>query len=124
MFFYVTRISYIYYVINRGYVFPLKESSMTIKEICELLAYGDLQEAKAIIQDRKQMPESRLRMIAEVLTDYPVRFEHEPMSESNWYYISRTDEERTYVGSQFYWIKGSYDENGEHSLYDEYGYAK
>ena len=99
---------------------------MTTNEICELLAHGNLQEAKAIIEDRKQMPESRLRMIGELLSDYPhVRMEHEPMSESNWYYIYRMENgERSQVLMQFYWKEGSYNENGEHSLYDEYGFNK
>ena len=99
---------------------------MTTNEICELLAHGNLQEAKAIIEDRKQMPESRLRMIGELLSDYPhVHIDHDPMSESNWYYIYRMENgERSQVLMQFYWKEGSYNENCEHSLYDEYGFNK
>jgi hypothetical protein len=102
---------------------------MTNNELCELLAHGNLQEAKPIIEDRKQMPESRLRIIGEMLSDYPhVYIEHEPMSESNWYYIWRKenikgphDWDRSDCLMQFYWKDGSYNTEGVHSLYDKWG---
>ena len=50
------------------------------------------------------------------------------MGQATWYYIWKkvnvtgpNDWERLNLGSQFYWNKGSYNAEGEHSLYNEYG---
>jgi hypothetical protein len=43
------------------------------------------------------------------------------LSLTNWYNIKV---DGNYVSSSFFWKDGEYDENGEHSLFDDNGYPK
>ena len=44
----------------------------------------------------------------------------EDMGMATWYYIKRRGFN---LASQFFWNEGKYDAEGNHSLYDEYGFS-
>ena len=94
---------------------------MSLNQIIEILVNGEKAEIKQLIANRAIMSESKLRMVGELLSDYPeVEIAFNPMSEANEYIIRRNG---NYMTSQFYWKDGYYDARGVHSLYDEYGRA-
>ena len=92
---------------------------MTLNEIVQVFVNGEKAEVKRLLSNRVIMTESKLRMVGELLSDYPeVEVAFNPMSMANEYLVSRNG---NYMGSQFYWKDGHYDAQGVHSLYDEYG---
>lgn len=92
---------------------------MTLNEIVQVFVSGEKAEVKRLLSNRVLMTESKLRMVGELLSDYPeVEIAFNPMSEANEYIVRR---DGNYMGSQFYWKNGYYDARGIHSLYDEYG---
>lgn len=92
---------------------------MTLNEIVQVFVSGEKAEVKQLLSNRVLMTESKLRMVGELLSDYPeVEIEFHPMSQTNEYMVRRNG---NFMGSQFYWREGEYGANGVHSLYDEYG---
>lgn len=92
---------------------------MTLNQIIEILTTGEKAKIKQLMANRAIMSESKLRMVGELLSDYPeVSIEFNPMSQANEYIISRNGQ---FMATQFYWREGHYDAQGNHSLYDEYG---
>ena len=92
---------------------------MKVSQLVKLLRTGSKEEIKAVINNRKEVNESKLRFLMSV-EDHGCKIEIDNMGLSTWYYISRGDE---LLASQFYWNRGSYNAEGVHSLYDEYGFA-
>jgi hypothetical protein len=94
---------------------------MTINQVLDIFEKGSREEVINLVENRVLMPESRLRMFGELLTGTTVSIEHNPMSQVNEYWIYRNGE---CLATQFYWKDGEYNAQGEHSLYDEYGFNK
>jgi len=116
LFFYVAGISYIYYVIN-------ETITMKVSQLVKLLRNGSAEEIKEVFHNRKLVNQSKVRFLMSV-KDHGVRIEEIKESQSTWYYIWRPIEGgRENLASQFYWNEGEYDAEGNHSLYDEYGFA-
>ena len=112
LFFYVAGISYIYYVIN-------ETITMKVSQLVKLLRNGNPAEVKEVFQNRKLVNQTKMRFLMSV-KDHGCKIEEDNMGLSTWYYISKDNE---YLTSQFYWNDGEYDAEGNHSLYDEYGFA-
>jgi len=113
LFFYVVRISYIYYVIN-------ETITMKVSQLVKLLRNGNAAEVSQVIENRKLVNQTKLRFLMNV-TDHGCIIEEDNMGQATWYYIS--DKNNNLLSSQFYWNDGEYDAEGNHSLYDEYGMA-
>ena len=92
---------------------------MKVSQLVKLLRNGSKEEIKAVIENRKEVNQTKLRFLMSV-EDHGCKIEEDDMELSTWYYITRGGE---LLACQFYWNEGSYNAEGVHSLYDEYGFA-
>lgn len=90
-----------------------------IESIINRLNNGD----KEILDDRALMTEGVVNQLKIILkSDKNLKFSISDLDDqgaSHWYYFR--DNSNNHLGCCFYWKSGTYDEFGNHSLYDEYG---
>jgi hypothetical protein len=93
-------------------------STINLTEILEN-ANENPEAVKTVIENRKSVEQRQL----EFFIHNPVKgieITKDDMGESTWYYIKHNGK---LISCQFYWNEGSYDSEGNHSLYDEYGFS-
>lgn len=90
---------------------------MKLEQLVKIFRTGSKQAIDAIISNRAEVQQSQLEFLMK-MGGHGVQITKDEMSHATWYYIYADGE---MVGSQFYWVSGEYDANGQHSLYDEYG---
>ena len=103
---------------------------MTNGQIKKMVLTGTPNEIKAMLENRKEVTQQQIKQLINPLREEGVYIEEDNMGQATWYYIWKKvnvtgphDWERLNLGSQFYWNEGSYNAEGEHSLYNEYGMA-
>jgi len=87
--------------------------------LANILKNENPQAVKTTIENRKSVDQLDL----EFFMNNPIEgieIEKQDMGMSTWYYVKRRGFN---VASQFFWNEGSYDSEGNHSLYDEYGFS-
>jgi len=101
---------------------------MNEQEILKVLCNGSPAEVEAIIKNRKAVNQEQLKALIKPLRAEGIYVDIDNMSESTWYYIWKKvnvkgphEWERVNLANQFYWNKGTYNKEGVHSLFDEYG---
>ena len=90
-----------------------------VSTIIKVLREGNKEAIKALIADRSQVNQSKLRFLMSV-EDHGCTITEDNMGHATWYYIKN---ENGNLATQFFWNAGFYHSNGEHSLYNEYGQA-
>lgn len=87
--------------------------------LVNILKNENPQAVKTTIENRKSVDQLDL----EFFMNNPIEgieIEKVELVTATWYYVKR---EGRVIASQFFWNEGSYDSEGNHSLYDEYGFA-
>jgi len=87
--------------------------------LADILENENPQAVKSVIENRKSVEQRQL----EFFMNNPIEgieIEKQDMGMATWYYVKRRGFN---VASQFFWNEGSYDSEGNHSLYDEYGFS-
>lgn len=91
---------------------------MKLDQLAKTLRSGNKAVINTTIQNRKEVNQSQLRFLKKMGVE-GVEITEDNMGQATWYYVSVNGEN---MGSQFYWNDGEYDAEGNHSLYDEYGF--
>lgn len=91
---------------------------MKLEQLVKILRSADKELISSTIENRKEVTQSQLQFLMKMGVD-DVRITENNMGQATWYYIEVNGET---MGSQFFWNDGEYDEEGNHSLYDEYGF--
>ena len=104
---------------------------MKVSQLVKALRSGNPEKVNALIQDRKAVSQSMLESLRGQLKEQHIYIDKDDMGQATWYYVwrkenykSANDWDRVNLGCQFFWNEGEYDANGEHSLYNEYGFNK
>ena len=105
---------------------------MNISQIKKIVLTGTPEQVQSAVGNRKEVTQIQMKALSEtkLLREDGLFVEEDNMGQATWYYIWKKvnvtgphDWERLNLGSQFYWNEGSYNAEGEHSLYNEYGMA-
>ena len=91
---------------------------MKLEQLVKILRSADKELISNTIENRKEVTQSQLQFLMKMGVD-GVRITEDNMGQATWYYIEVNGKT---MGSQFFWNDGEYDEEGNHSLYDEYGF--
>ena len=90
---------------------------MKLEQLVKIFRTLNKQAIGAVISNRAEVNQSQLEFLMK-MDGHGVVITKDDMGHATWYCIYADGE---MVGSQFYWNDGSYDAQGNHSLYDEYG---
>ena len=90
-----------------------------ITTLVNIIKQENQQAVKTVIENRKSVDQKALDFLY-MLPINGIEIEKDDMGSATWYYIKRAGKT---IASQFYWNEGEYDNEGNHSLYDEYGFA-
>ena len=103
---------------------------MTTEQLKEIIMTGTPAQVAAAVSNRKEVTEKQVRELIKPLREYDIYIDVDNMGQSTWYYIWKKinvkgphDWNRVNLADCFYWNRGSYNAEGIHSLYDEYGMA-
>lgn len=102
------------------------EDYNTILEIIEAMVNLDIELVRKLIQDRTKVTKETLEKLGQICfkTSYNgFNVVVHKMDFSTFYHLlnEHMDGSATFLGAQFFWNEGTYDAQGNHSLYDEHG---
>ena len=90
-----------------------------ISTLVNIIKKENPQAVKTVMENRKLVDQKSFDFLY-TLPITGVEIEKVELVTATWYYVKR---EGKVIASQFYWNEGEYDSEGNHSLYDEYGFA-
>jgi len=90
-----------------------------VTTLVNIIKQENPQAIKTVIENRKSVNEKTLDLLY-TLPIEGIEITKDDMGMATWFYISRNGKT---IASQFFWNEGEYDAEGNHSLYDEYGFA-
>ena len=89
-----------------------------ISTLVNIIKKENPQAVKTVMENRKLVDQKSFDFLY-TLHITGVEIEKVELVTATWYYVKR---EGKVIASQFYWNEGEYDNEGNHSLYDEYGF--
>ena len=90
-----------------------------VSTLVNIIKKENPQAVKTVMENRKLVDQKSFDFLY-TLPITGVEIEKVELVTATWYYVKR---EGRVIASQFFWNEGSYDSEGNHSLYDEYGFA-
>mgnify|MGYP000008428887 FL=1 len=90
-----------------------------ISTLVNIIKQENPQAVKSVLENRKNVNQKALDFLY-ILPIEGVEITKDDMGMATWFYIKRNNKT---IASQFFWNEGEYDAEGNHSLYDEYGFS-
>jgi hypothetical protein len=89
-----------------------------ISTLVNIVKNENPQAVKSVLENRKNVNQKALDLLY-TLPIEGVEITKDDMGMATWFYVKRNNKT---IASQFFWNDGEYDAEGNHSLYDEYGF--